>query len=57
MGGAGGSFGGRISISKVRCPECNLTLMIIPMSSKYEYGITATTEEERKEERIEKARK
>jgi FlaA1/EpsC-like NDP-sugar epimerase len=56
MGGAGGSFGGRISIAKVRCPNCDLTLMIVPMSEKYEYGITATTEEERKEERIKKAK-
>lgn len=56
MGGAGGSFGGRITISKVCCPVCGLTLMIIPMSEKYEYGITATTSEERIAERIEKAK-
>jgi hypothetical protein len=56
MGGAGGSFGGRISIAKVRCPNCDLTLMIVPMAKEYEYGITATTEEERKDERIKKAK-
>ena len=56
MGGAGGSFGGRICVSKVKCHECGLMLMIVPMDMKYEYGITATTEEERKEARIEKAK-
>ena len=56
MDGAGGSFGGRISFAKVRCPECGTCLMILPMSKEYEYGITATTEEERKEERIKKAK-
>ena len=56
MDGDGGSFGGRIMVSKVRCPNCKLTLMIVPMSDKYEYGITATTEEDRKEERIKKAK-
>jgi hypothetical protein len=57
MGGAGGSFGGRISIAKVRCPECGTCLMIVPMSDKYEYNISATTEEERVAERIEKAKR
>jgi hypothetical protein len=56
MGGAGGSCGGRISVFKVKCHECGLVLMIVPMSEKYEYGITATTEEERREARIEKAK-
>ena len=56
MSGAGGSFGRRISVAKVKCHECGLTLMIIPMSSEYEYGITATTEDERREERIKKAK-
>ena len=56
MVGAGGSFGGRISIAKVRCPECGIRLMIVPMSDKYEYSISATTEEERIKERIEKAK-
>lgn len=31
MQGASGSFGGRISIAKVKCPECGLVLMIVPM--------------------------
>jgi FlaA1/EpsC-like NDP-sugar epimerase len=56
MDGAGGSFGGRLSIAKVKCPECGSVLMIIPLSEKYEYSITATTEEERKQARIEKAK-
>jgi hypothetical protein len=56
MGGAGGQFGGRICISKVRCPECGLVLMIVPMSEKYEYQISATTEEERIQKRIEEAK-
>jgi Fe-S-cluster-containing hydrogenase component 2 len=56
MGGAGGQAGGRITLAKVRCPECGLTLMICPMSDKYEYNISATTEEERREERIKKAK-
>lgn len=56
MGGAGGSFGGRINVGKVRCPECGLHIMIIPMSEEYEYGISATTEEERTEKRIQEAK-
>lgn len=56
MGGAGGSFGSRINYAKVRCPECGSCLLILPMSEKYEYGITATTKEERTEERIKKAK-
>lgn len=56
MLGAGASFGGRISYAKVKCPECGTRLMIIPMSDKYEYHISATTEEERIEQRIQKAR-
>lgn len=56
MGGAGGSFGGRILISKLKCHECGTVLMIIPMNEKYEYNISATTEDERKEERIKKAK-
>ena len=56
MNGAGGSFGGRIIISKVRCPNCGLSLMIIPMSKDYKYEITAKTEEEIIDEQIEKAR-
>ncbi len=56
MGGAGAHFGGRINSVKVRCTECELTLLIIPMEKKYEYTIGATTHEERVEERIKKAR-
>lgn len=56
MGGAGGQVGGRITMAKLRCPVCDLTLMIVPMSKEYEYSISATTEEERIEERIEKAK-
>lgn len=56
MHGAGGSWGGRISIAKVKCPECGTCLMIIPMIEKYEYNISATTEEERIEQRIKRAK-
>lgn len=56
MDGAGGSFGGRISYANVQCPVCGLKLMIIPISDKYEYSIYATTEKERIENRIKKAR-
>jgi hypothetical protein len=56
MGGAGGNFGGRISTAKVKCPNCDLVLLIMPMSDKYEYNISATTEDERIEERIKKAK-
>lgn len=56
MNGAGGQFGGRITISKLRCPECDLALMIIPMSEKFEYNIRATTEDERIEDRIKNAK-
>lgn len=55
MSAAGGSFGGRITVSKKKCTHCELTLMIIPMDKKFEYNISATTEEERKEERIKEA--
>ena len=56
MDGSGGQCGGRLIIIKVRCPECGLTLMIIPMDKEYEYSISATTEEEKIENRIKKAR-
>jgi len=56
MDGAGGSFGGRITISKHKCPVCGTVLMIIPMSEKYEYSISATTKEERIEQQIKKAK-
>ncbi len=57
MDGAGCQIGGRLTIAKVRCPECGLLLMLVPMQKEYEYGITATTEEERKEQRIEEAKR
>ena len=56
MDGAGGQFGGRVCIAKLRCPVCETVLMIIPMSENYQYEIRATTEDERKEERIQKAK-
>jgi hypothetical protein len=56
MGGAGASLGGRITVAQVKCHVCELTLMIVPMNDKYKYSITATTEEERTEERIKKAK-
>ena len=55
MQGAGGQIGGRISIIKVKCPECGLTLMIVPMNEEFEYQISATTEAERKQNRIKQA--
>lgn len=56
MGGAGGQVGGRITLGKLRCPECGFTVMIIPMQKQYEYIISAKTEEEIKQERIDKLR-
>jgi len=54
MQGAGGSFGGKISFVKVHCPNCNLSLLIIPMLKEFEYSIDATTKEERIEMKIKK---
>lgn len=56
MDGAGGSFGGRIYYANLKCPVCGVKIMIMPLSDKYEYSISATTEEERIENRIKKAR-
>lgn len=56
MRGAGASFGGRISFSKVRCPECHLTLLLVPMNKELEYEILSTTKEERLEKRIQEAK-
>jgi len=56
MNGAGGSFGGRISYANLKCPECGVKIMIMPLSDKYKYSITATTEEERVEKRIKEAK-
>lgn len=50
MDGAGGSFGLRISYANLKCPECGVKIMIMPLNDKYEYSMRATT----KEERIEK---
>lgn len=47
MDGAGGTFSGDMIISKVHCPKCDTMLMI----EGYEYNISATTEEQRKNER------
>ena len=52
MNGAGASVGGRISFAKVRCPECELTLLLLPMNKELEYEILSTTKEERLEKRI-----
>jgi len=46
MGGWGGSFGGRINSWKLKCPECDFTILIVPMKPKYEYTISARSEEE-----------
>ncbi len=56
MRGHGGSFGGRISCWKKKCPECNLVLLIVPMSENYEYSILAETKDEI-EAKFEKRRK
>ena len=56
MDGAGASFGGRISYANLKCPECEVKIMIMPISDKYEYNMSATTEEERIETRIEEAK-
>lgn len=56
MQGFGGQTGGRMTIAKVKCLECDLTLLILPMSKEYEYEISATTKEERIDERIKKAK-
>ncbi len=56
MGSAGGSFGGRVCHTQKICSTCKLGLLIIPMKKEYEYTVTATTEEERIEKRIQKAK-
>jgi len=55
MGSAGAHFGGRVDSVKMRCSECKLTLLIIPMRKDLEYEISATTVEERMEKEIKKA--
>lgn len=54
MNGAGGQFGSRVEFAKVNCPECNLTLAIMPIKENLTYSIQAQTEEEIIEERIKK---
>ena len=46
MGGAGGSFGGRVNFGKRKCGNCGLVIMILPMQKGFEYGISAKTAEE-----------
>ena len=46
MDGHGGSFGGRITTYKRKCPECECVLLIVPMKKDYSYSITAETEQE-----------
>ena len=46
MGGWGGNFGGRINSWKLKCPECDCTILIVPMKEKYEYTVSARSEEE-----------
>ena len=54
MEGWGGSVGGRIMSWKKKCPKCELVLLIVPMRKEYEYSLSATTPEERKELAIKK---
>lgn len=56
MDGAGGSFGGRISHTQLKCPACGLKIMILPINPNYEYSISATTADERREAAIQKAK-
>ena len=46
MRGAGGSFGGRITMAKRRCCDCGLTILVVPMEDDYEYVVSAKTPEE-----------
>jgi hypothetical protein len=55
MDGRGGSFGGRINYANLECPICGQVIMIIPINQKFEYTISATTEEERVQRRIKEA--
>lgn len=54
LGGNGGQYGGRITIVNKKCAECDARFILIPVQEKYRYEVKATTEDERKEERIEK---
>lgn len=54
MEGAGGYCGPRLITAKVKCPECGLVLLIIPMQQQFEYSITPTTEQERRDKAIQR---
>ena len=56
MEGAGAQVGGRVNLFNFRCRSCENAFCVFPMSKKYEYGITATTAEERKEKYIQKVK-
>lgn len=46
MGGAGGYTGPNMVYSKVRCPECGLVLLILPMNEDMEYSFRAERTED-----------
>lgn len=52
----GSNHGGRITSVQQKCTECGFTLLMIPIKKDLEYQIKATTEQERKDERIKKAK-
>jgi DNA-directed RNA polymerase subunit RPC12/RpoP len=54
MQGAVTSFGGRAQYAGLKCPECGVKIMVIPVNSEYEYSTQATTEEERRRAYIKK---
>lgn len=56
MQGSGASLGGRVSLVSVCCPVCSTKLLIVPMNDKYEYSVSATTEEDRINERVRKVK-
>jgi len=41
VGGAGGTFGGRVDIVNRRCYDCGQVVMIVPMKREYEYKVSA----------------
>jgi len=49
--GAGASWGGRVEYSCVKCPECGLKLLLMPVKDDYTYSISARTEKEEEERR------
>ena len=46
MHGAGGSWGGRVGYSCVKCPVCGLKLLLMPVKEDYTYSFSARTEKE-----------